>query len=74
MKRAVKKSKQSDHSPECDEAMQADDSSERRDCESCDNETDGPDSGLIRDVGDRIRAEVSVQTIPNKEHKGRETR
>ena len=74
MKRAVKKSKQSDHSPVCDEAMQACDSSKRCDCEGCDNETDGPDSGLIGDVGDRIRAEVPVQPIPCKENEGRETR
>lgn len=74
MKRAVKKSKQPDHSPKCDEAMQACDSSERSDCESCDNETDGPDSGLIGDVGDRICAEVSVQSIPCKDDEGSETR
>jgi hypothetical protein len=74
MKRAVKKSKQSDHSPECGKAIQACDSSERCDCKSCDNETDGPDSGLIGDVGDGIRAEVPVQTIPCEENEGRETR
>lgn len=74
MKRAVEESKQSDHSPEFDEAVQTRDSSERRDCESCDNETDSPDSGLIGDVGDRIRAEVPVQPIPCKENEGSETR
>ncbi len=74
MKRAVKKSKQSDHSPERNEAMQASDSSERCDCDGCDNETNGPESGLIGDVGDRIRAEVPVQPIPCKQKEGCETR
>lgn len=73
MERAIKKGKQSDHSPVWDETMPARDSSDRCDSEGCDNKTDSPDSSLIGDVGDRIRAEVSIQIIPHKENEGCET-
>ena len=66
VERAVEEREQARHAPEPDHVVPAGDASERRHRERDADEPQRPDAGLVRDIAERIGAEVPGERRPDE--------
>src|SRR5260370_20488669 len=64
MKRAVKKGEQAGHPTEADHHIPAGEPAQRRQRERDADKPDGPDAGFVREVTERVRAEIPREPGP----------